>query len=100
MKSGDWRRGDLVFDLDEEWSWEMLDGSADELDYTIPFARIASIAPDGSRGSVVILRNGLELELEGSHDVDGDNSGVVVVPTKGGEPAHVNWRDIDVIEFD
>ena len=100
LKSGDWRRGDLVFDLDEEWSWEMLDGEADELDYSIPFARVASIAPDGGRGSVVTLRNGLELELEGSHDVDADNSGVVVVPTKGGEPAHVAWRDIEIIEFD
>ncbi|MEE4273317.1 MAG: hypothetical protein V2I67_16705 [Thermoanaerobaculales bacterium] len=100
LKGGDWRRGNLVFDLDEEWSWEMLDGEADELDYTIPFAQIASIAPAGSRGSVVTLRNGLELELEGSHDVDVDNSGVVVVPTKGGEPVHVVWHEIDVIEFD
>ncbi len=47
LKSGDWRTGDLVFDLDEEWSWEMLDGSSGEIDYTIPFALVASIEPAG-----------------------------------------------------
>lgn len=100
LTNGDWRRGGLVFDLDEEWDWEMLDGAADELDYTIPFAEVASITPRGRRGSLITLRSGLELELDGSHDVAGNNSGVVVLPKKGGEPAHVPWRDIEVIEFD
>ncbi len=80
LKSGDWRTGDLVFDLDEEWSWEMLDGSSGEIEYTIPFALVASIEPAGRDGSLVRLVNGLSLELEDSHDVDHDNSGVVVIP--------------------
>jgi len=100
LPNGDWRSGDLVFDLDEEWSWEMLDGLANDIDYTVPFAMVASIEPAGRSGCLVRLRNGHELELEDSHDVDEDNSGVVVIPKGPGEPTHVPWREIAKIEFD
>jgi hypothetical protein len=100
MKNGDWRGGNLVFDLDEEWSWEMLDGSANHVDYTIPFAMVASIEPAGRDGCHVRLRNGLDLELEDSHDVGRDNSGVLVIPRGDGEPAHVEWAEIAKIDFD
>lgn len=99
LSNGDWRTGDLVFDLDEEWSWEMLDGSSNEIDYTIPFALVASIEPAGRDGSLVRLTNGLSLELEDSHDVGRDNSGVVVIPRGDGEPGHVEWADIRKIEL-
>jgi len=99
LKSGDWRTGELVFDLDEEWSWEMLDGSSSEIDYTVPFAMVASIEPSSGSGCLVRLRNGIELELEDSHDVGRDNSGVVVIPSGSGEPGHVPWREIAKIEF-
>ncbi len=99
LRGGDWRTGDLVFDLDEEWSWEMLDGSSSDLDYTVPFSMVASIEPMGRSGCLVQLRSGLELELEDSHDVDDDNSGVMVIPKSGGEPGYVPWADIEKIEF-
>ena len=100
LKSGDWRTGELVFDLDEEWSWEMLDGKSNEIDYTVPFSMVASIEPAGGSGSRVRLRNGIELELEDSHDVDRDNSGVLVIPDGAGEPGYVPWREVVKIEFD
>ena len=100
LRSGDWRTGKLVFDLDEEWTGEMLDGSSNEIDYTVPFALVASIEPAGRSGSVVRLRNGISIELEDSHDVDRNNSGVVVIPTGSGEPGYVPWREIVKIEFD
>ena len=100
LTNGDWRKGRLVFDLDEEWSWEMLDGSSEELDYAIPFARVASIEPRGDDGSLVILRNGRRFELESGHDVGENNSGVVVIPTQDGEPGFVPWREVAKIEFE
>jgi hypothetical protein len=100
LHNGDWRKGDMVFDLDEKWSWEMLNGEAEEIEYTIPFAMVASIEPRGVEGSLVRLRNGEELLLADSHDVDDDNSGVVVLPSRGGEPAHVPWSEIANITFD
>ena len=77
----------------------MLDGSSSEIDYTVPFSMVASIEPSGGSGSLVRLRNGTELKLEDSHDVDRDNSGVLVIPTGSGEPGHVPWREIVKIEF-
>ena len=100
LHGGDWRTGDLVFDLDEEWTWEMLDGSSNEIDYTVPFSLVASIETMGRSGCRVRLRNGLELDLEDSHDVGEDNSGVVVIPKSKGEPAHVKWPEIAKITFD
>lgn len=100
LTNGDWRKGRLVFDLDEEWSWEMLDGSSGELDYAIPFARVASIEPRGEDGSLIVLRNGRKLELDGSHDVGMNNSGVLVIPTGDGEPGFVPWREIAKIVFE
>jgi hypothetical protein len=100
LTNGDWRRGRLVFDLDEEWSWEMLDGSAEEIDYAIPFSKVASIEPRGRDKSLVVLRNGSRLELEGSHDVGDNNSGLVVIPAQGGEPGFVPWREIAKIDFE
>ena len=100
LRSGDWRKGKLIFDLDEEWSWEMLDGSSNEIDYTVPFSMVASIEPSGGSKSLVRLRSGIELELEDSHDVDRDNSGLVVIPTGSTEPGYVPWREIAKIEFD
>lgn len=99
LDGGDWRSGRLVFDLDEEWSWEMLDGSADGIDYTVPFVRVASLErmDDGCR---VRLRDGRELVLSGSHDVGADNAGIVVIPDGAGEPAHVPWRDVAAVELD
>jgi len=100
LHDGDWRRGDLVFDLDEEWSWEMLDGMSGKIDFTVPFSLVASVEPMDRDGCLVRLRNGTEVTLEDSHDVDEDNSGVVVIPKNSGEPAHVPWGEIAKIEFD
>ncbi len=98
--NGDWRTGELVFDLDEEWSWEMLDGrlGRDRLHGAVRHGGIHRAG--GRSGCTVRLRNGIELELEDSHDVDDDNSGVVVIPTGAGEPGHVPWREIAEIEFE
>jgi hypothetical protein len=97
---GERRTGRIVFDLDELWSWEMLDGSADGLDYTIPFSMVASVEPRGRTRALVTLRNGRQLELDDSHDVSDDNSGVVVIPAEGDGPVHLPWREIARIDLD
>jgi hypothetical protein len=99
LTNGDWRTGRLVFDLDEQWGWEMLDGSSGGIDFTVPFAMVERIEPDGDRTNVT-LRNGMQLELEDSHDVGRSNSGLVVIPKTTGEPAHVPWRDVAAVELD
>jgi len=88
----------LVFDLDESETWEMLNGSSFDIEYDIPFARIASIEPKGSDSAQVTLKNGAKIRLEDSHDVSDENDGVLVL---GGEkPKHILWTDIRIIDLD
>ncbi len=90
----------LVFDVDESESWEMLDGTADGVDYSIPFALVASIEPKGRHGSQVTLRSGVSVRLEDSHDVTEDNSGVLLVAGPETEPKYVPWDEIARIDLE
>ena len=97
--SGARHRGRIVFDLDERESWEFLDGDLDDVEYHIPFEMIASIAPRSRESSLVVLRDGTELELEDSQDVSDRNDGVMILPIEGRE-TYVAWRKIERIDFD
>jgi len=98
-KNGAHLEGRLVFDLDEEWSWEMLDGELSGIDYTVPFGMVAGIEPESPSESTVRLHSGAQLRLEDSHDVDHENDGVLVVSDGGDEPRYVPWRDVSRIDF-
>ena len=91
--------GKIVFDLDESETWEFLDGDLDDVDYHIPFEMVAVIEPVSSESSRIVLRNGIELELEDSQDVSDRNDGVVIVPLEGRE-TYIAWRKVERIEFD
>jgi len=93
-------KGRLVFDLDESESWEMLNGERHGVEYDIPFERVRSIAPFDDDTSDVTLRNGRELRLEDSQDVTASNSGVLVMPEKGGPEHYVPWEEVRRVEFD
>jgi len=97
---GGTHRGHIVFDRDEEAGWEMLNGSHADIEYDIPFARIASIEPGRHDESRVVLRGGLVLELEDAQDVSERNAGVYVVTPGRGEPQFFEWSAIERIEFE
>ncbi len=91
-------RGELVYDVDEQFSWEMLNGSADGVEYNIPFASIASIEPNGRHGATITLHNGENLELEDGQDVSENNDGVVVLA--GGAERYLDWSLIRKLELE
>ncbi len=91
--------GRIVFDLDEEWSWEMLDGQADGVEYHIPFALIRTIEPQRGDRSKIVLRAGGEIVLEDGHDVSDDNSGVVIIGS-GDNETYVEWADVTRIDLE
>ena len=93
-------KGRLVFDLDESETWEMLNGERHGVEYDIPFERVRSIAPFDDDTSDVTLRNGRELRLEDSQDVTASNSGVLVMPERGGPEHYVPWEEVRRVEFD
>jgi hypothetical protein len=92
------REGEIAFDLDEMYGWEMLNGTEDDVEYSIPFARVKMIRPLGSRRSEVTLDNGEKLTLEGQTDVDDSNGGIAFLGQQGDE-AYLPWDDVDSIEF-
>ncbi len=91
--------GRIVYDLDEAETWEMLHGNLDDVEYNIPFDMVRSIEPASRDSSRVVLKNGLELELEDTQDVSDSNDGVLVIADDGQE-TYVSWRDVKLIELD
>ncbi|MEM9329071.1 MAG: hypothetical protein AAGA85_25635 [Bacteroidota bacterium] len=91
-------KGEIIFDLDEAYDFEVLNGRDDDIEYVIPFGNIQEIKPRGYRSSEVTLRDGSSLRLERSQDVSEDNTGLLVFD--GNEPTYVVWEEIERIQFD
>jgi hypothetical protein len=90
--------GFIVWDADEIYSTDILDGEDRDRDREIPFARIASIERRGRGGSDVVLTSGRELRLSGSNDVDDGHRGVVVnLPNMG--RVDIDWEDFEKVVF-
>jgi hypothetical protein len=97
-RDGTIHRGRLVYDLDETEGWELFDGNLRDIEYSIPMAEIASVVPWSRDSSRVTLRNGEELELEGTADAGAGNAGVLVL-TGDSEHTYLPWDEIRRIEF-
>lgn len=99
MRDGKVHQGQIIFDLDESYGWEMLDGKeGDDLEYSIPFAMVAGIKPEGD-GSEITLKGGVKLHLRGTQDVDEDNAGLLVGPETG-KRVFLEWKKVASIELE
>lgn len=98
-EDGQLLNGELRWDNDEEYSWEILDGRDHDIDFDIEFANVASIRNLGSWGAEVTLLDGRTFELDDSNDVDDRNKGVFVT-TEDGETVMVHWRDFREVRFE
>jgi len=94
--------GRIAFDLDETESWEMLDGSQDDVSYSIPFERVASLAPIGRQRTEVVLRSGVKLRLEGPTDVSESNAGIAFLGPERpeGKRDYIPWDEVAKIDFE
>jgi len=90
--------GQMIFDLDEEYDFEMLDGSDDYIKFEIPFRNIKRIRPKNYNYSTVELRNGQKILLGDHRDVSDDNDGIIILSSKN-EPNYIKWGEIDEIVF-
>jgi hypothetical protein len=75
---GDILEGNLVFDLDEAYGYEMLNGKDGFAEWEIPFRNIRHISPKNDRYSTVVMKSGETLLLGGMQDVSARNHGVLV----------------------
>jgi len=97
-ENGEEFTGDITWDFDEEYTWEILDGELRDIEFNIEFGFIKSIEKRSRRGSVVTLKDGRSFKLRGSNDVDEDNKGIIIF-LKDGDEAIVDWEDFDRVEF-
>lgn len=106
--NGDELTGWIRWDADEEYSWELLDGSEDGIRYDVELGKIASIERASSRSARVTLLDGRILELRGSNDVSEDNKGILVRTAEleaSEDPEaekwiRVRWEDFEVLRLD
>ena len=91
--------GMLVFDIDEKFEIELLDGKDDAIEYQIPFRNITKIVPKNSSYSIVRLTNGEELLLGDTQDVSARNDGILVFEKNQKDPHYIAWDDIDFVQI-
>ncbi len=92
--------GLIVFDLDEAWDAELLDGKIDNISYRVPFRNIKTIIPRNYNYSNVLLKNGEDLLLGDAQDVSENNGGLLVYSSRDEKPTYVRWKKIDEITFE
>ncbi|MFA8300694.1 MAG: hypothetical protein ACEPOV_11065 [Hyphomicrobiales bacterium] len=90
--------GGVVYDLDENWNFEILDGKSNGISYMIPFRNIKSIIPENSNSSEVILKYGETFHLADGNDVNNENSGILIFTNKEA-PLYIDWKQLGVITF-
>lgn len=99
-RSGEALEGTILWDADEAWSWDFLDGSLRDVEMAVEFEHIAAIRRTSSRSAVVILRDGRTWELEDSNDVGEENRGILVqVAGDGTAAAEETWVQVTWDEF-
>lgn len=91
--------GWVEWDVDEVFSDDDLDGDEDGgRTRKIKFGRIASIERRSSSSASIVLKEGKDMVLRNSNDVNSENRGVVVKSTEFGR-VKVGWGDFEKVEF-
>ena len=109
-RQGDEITGRIRWDADEEWSWELLNGRSDDVDFQIEFGNIEHIEANEDGGARVTLLDGRSFELDGSNDVSADNKGIFVFPPSDEIPEaerdserpawrYISWEDFREVRF-
>lgn len=91
--------GLMVYDVDEKWEIEFIDGNDDKVEYQIPLRFIKRIVPKNKTYSQLYLRNGEVLLLGDGQDVSYKNDGVLLFVKANKEPKLIEWEDIVEIKI-
>lgn len=90
--------GYIVWDFNEEaFEKDLIDGDHQNVEYNVEFGNISSLQPE-SKGSIITLKNGSELFLRGSSDVDKENDGIFI-KTENTGMINLNWSSLIRIDF-
>jgi hypothetical protein len=98
-EDGDSYSGTVIWDLDEEYTWEMLNGKYRGISFDIPFENIKLIEKLSRRGTRVTLWDGQVLTLRDSNDVNEENKGIVTYTNDKKTESHLDWDSFDRLEM-
>lgn len=98
VDNGDRHSGEIVYDLDEEYTLELLNGEKDDVKFIIPFYNVKIVEPRGDDEAEITLKSGDSIVLEDGQDVSEKNLGVLI--KTGSDRVYVPWDRIDKITLD
>lgn len=98
VDNGDRHSGEIIYDLDEEYTFELLNGEKDDTKFIIPFSNIKEIEPRRSDEARITLISGDELVLEDGQDVSDKNLGVLIKTNS--DRVYVPWDRIEKITLE
>lgn len=96
---GETYSGRIVFDLDEEYDFELLQGKQRDFEYSIAFKNVKKIKTMNESTCEVELKDGRKLTLYEGQDVDERNQGVLIFAQGSDKPQYVSWDKVDEVEF-
>ncbi|PWJ57910.1 hypothetical protein CLV98_10590 [Dyadobacter jejuensis] len=91
-------QGRIVYDLDEQWNSDILEGYKNGLNYLIPFGNIRTVERKNEKQSLISLRNGAKVLLGGQNDVNDKNWGLLIWNDQE-KPKYVPWNQVKTVQF-
>jgi hypothetical protein len=92
-------KGFIQWDKEECLATDRIDGRSDDGKVSIELGKIAAIERHGRRSSTLFLKDGREIDLSGTNDVDSDNRGIFVDDPRYGRVL-VSWRAFDRLDVE
>ena len=97
-RRGEQFTGFVCWDVDELFESDILDGEEKRRKRKISFGKIAAIERYSSSGATVIMKDGDEMLLRGTNDVNDENRGITICDHNLGQVV-VDWDEFERIEF-
>ncbi len=97
-EDGESYTGEIRWDNDEEYTWEILDGDYRGAEFDVEFGLIKSIEKNSTRTALVTVLDGRSYRLRGTNDVDEENKGIFVLVANG-DIEEIGWDEFEKVEF-
>ncbi len=91
--------GKIVYDLDEEFEFELLQGKNNDFEYIIPFYKVKRVEVTSANRCLVELKTGEKVSLEDAQDVNEKNQGLLVFSAVKSDPVYIRWDEVKSIDF-
>ncbi|MEM7417521.1 MAG: hypothetical protein AAF389_18670 [Gemmatimonadota bacterium] len=93
---GDEYTGEIIWDADEQFTWEILKGYIGDVEFHVELSNIARIEKT-RRGSLLELNDGRSFELNNTNDVDRGHKGITI--RTDGREYEVDWDEFQEVTF-